>query len=134
MSCRAAPRHCQPRRLAALGFAADLHHHALAFIEPPAARSGLALRQKRRPIAADIDEDGAERRQQSPHSAEIDAAGLGAVAALDIELDRDAILEQRRAPLAGPGSDHQLAGQFGRYPWPASNCAVSNSGSPTTFE
>ncbi len=97
--------HGQPRGLAALRLAADLHDDAPAFVEPPAARRDFALRQKGRAILADVDERRAERRQQAAHPAEMDAAGLGAVAALDIERGRGPVLEERRAPLARPGGD-----------------------------
>jgi len=48
------------------------------------------------------------------HAAEVDAAGLATVPALDEQLDRNAVLEQRRAPLARTGGDQQLAAQGGR--------------------
>jgi hypothetical protein len=98
-------------RLAALHLAANLDDNALAFIKLPAAREDLPLGQEGWPVAADIDEHCAERRQQPSHAAKMYAAHLVAIAPLDKELDRDAVLEQRGAPLAWAGGDQQLAGQ-----------------------
>ncbi len=102
------------RRLAALRFAADLHDDPLALVEPPAARDDFALRQKGRPVAADIDQRRTQRRQQAPHAAEMDAAGLETLPALDPDLDGDAVFNERRPPFAGDGGDYQLAGHRGR--------------------
>ena len=71
--------------------------------------------------------------------AEMDAAGRPRVAALDMQLDRHAVFEPGGAPFAGPDADHEVTdhevgAQRNRYPRPASSCAVSDSGSPTTFE
>ena len=44
----------------------------------------------------------------------MDASYLGPVATLYKKLDRDTVLKQRRAPLARPYGDQQLASQFGR--------------------
>ena len=63
---------------------------------------------------ADIDEHRTEGWQQAVHATEVDAAGLATVPALDEQLDRNAVLEQRRAPLARTGGDQQLAAQGGR--------------------
>jgi hypothetical protein len=63
----------------------------------------------------------------------MNAAGRWRVAALDIELHRGAALDQAGTPLTGPGRYQQDPGHT-RYPRPASNCAVSYKGSPTTFE
>jgi len=103
-----------PCRLASLRLAANLDDHALAFVEPPAAWQDFAQWQEGRPIAADIDKRRAERRQQPARPAEMDATGLVPIAALDEELDGDAVLEQRGTPLARAGGDQQFAGQCGR--------------------
>ena len=95
--------------LAALRFAADLHDDALAFVEPTEARKNLALRQKRRALAANLDKGGAERRQQAHDAAKMNAASLGAVAAFDAQLDRRAVFDECRAPFAGPGGNQQFA-------------------------
>ena len=110
----AARRRRRRWREASLGLAANLHDYLLAFVQSPAARHRLALGQKGRPVHPDIDERGAERRQQPQHAAEMNTAGLGPVAAFDIKLDGHAGLEQRRAPLAGARRDQQLAIQLGR--------------------
>ena len=60
---------------------------------------------------ADINEHRAQRRQQTMHAAEIDAADLAAVPALDEQFDRNTVLEQRCAPLAVTGGDQQFAWQ-----------------------
>jgi hypothetical protein len=104
----------QLRGLAALRFAADLDDDALALVEPPTAREGLALRQKGRAVAADLDECRAQRGQQTGDPPEMDAAGLGAVAAFDAQLDRRPVLQQRCAPFAGAGGNHELAAHRGR--------------------
>ena len=106
--------HRPPRRLPALRLAPDLHEDAFALVEPPRPREDVTIRQKHRPIAADIDERRGERRQPLRHPAEMDAAGLGAFAAFDVELDGGARFDQRRPPLARAGSDHQLAARHGR--------------------
>jgi hypothetical protein len=103
-----------PRGFAGLGLAANLHDDALAFVQPPAARQNLALRQEGGPAAADVDEGRPERRQEPRDSTEINAPGLTAVAAFDEELDRNARFEQRRAPLARARGDQELAIQLGR--------------------
>jgi hypothetical protein len=82
-----------------VGLAANLHDDALAFVQPPAAWENLALRQEGGPCAADVDERRTERRQKPRHSAEVNAAGFTAVATLDVELNGNALFEQRRAPL-----------------------------------
>ena len=64
---------------------------------------------------------------------EMDAAGRRRVAPLDIKLHRGAVSDAGGTQLAGPGGDQQGSGHI-RYPRPASNCAVSYKGSPTTFE
>ena len=76
---------------AALGFAADLHDDALAFVEPPATRDHFALREEGVPLVANVDERRPERRQEPHDSAEMNAAGFAAVAALDEELDGNAL-------------------------------------------
>jgi hypothetical protein len=106
--------HRHPRRFACLSLAADSHDDALAFVQLPAAREDLALRQEGGPAAADIDKRRVERRQKPHDAAEMDAAGFATVAALDVELDRHALFEQRRAPLAGASRDQQFAIQLGR--------------------
>ena len=83
-------------------------------MEPLAARHDLTLRQESRPFLPDIDERRAETGHQPAHSAEMNACGLAAVAALDKEFGGDAVLEQRRAPLAGAGGNQQFAAQLGR--------------------
>ena len=105
---------CHACRLAPLRLAANLDDHALAFIEPPAAWQNFAQWQKGRSIAADIDKRSAERRHQPADPAEMDAACLAPIAALDEELERNAVLKQRGTPFAGAGGDQQLAGQRGR--------------------
>jgi hypothetical protein len=107
-------RHRYPRRLTALGFAANLHQHPLALVEPLAARHDLTLRQESRPLRPDIDEHSAETRHQPRHPAEMNASGLAAVAALDQEFGWNAVLEQRCAPLAEAGGNQQFAAQWGR--------------------
>ena len=109
----AAQRHTgrQPRCLAALRLAADLHDYAFALVEPAAARKNVARGQKGRPVAPDVDECGAQRRHEPPHSPQMDATGLTAITAFDIELDRNAVFEQRGAPIARSGGDQQVAGQ-----------------------
>jgi hypothetical protein len=104
----------KPRRLAALRFTANLDDDTLALGEPAAAGKDLALRQKRRPLAADLNECGAKRRQQARDTAEMDAGKLVAVATLDPKLDRAAVFEQCRPPLAGTGGDYELAAHRGR--------------------
>ena len=99
--------------LAALCFAADLHQQPFAFIEATATRMYLALRQESRPVAADIDKRGAKRGKQPRYPAEVDAAKLDAVPALDPQFDRRVIFEECRAPLAGGGSNQQLAAHRG---------------------
>jgi hypothetical protein len=106
--------HRHPCSFAALGFAADLHDNALAFVQPLAARENLGVRQKGGPVVANIDERRAERRQKPHHSAEMNAAGFAAVAALDVEFDGHALFEQRRAPLARSRRNQQSAIQLGR--------------------
>jgi len=106
--------HRQPRCFAGLGLAADLHDDALAFVQPPAARENLALRQEGGPVAANIDECRPERRQKPCDSAEMNAPGFAAVATLDVELDGNALFEQRRAPLARARRYQQFASQLGR--------------------
>jgi hypothetical protein len=106
--------HGHPRCFAGLGLAADLHDDALAFVRPPTARENLAVRQEGGPVAADIYERRAECGQEPRDSAEMNAAGFAAVAALDEELDGYALFEQRRAPLAGARRYQQLTSQFGR--------------------
>ena len=91
-----------------------MHDYALALVQPLAAGENLALGQEGGPVAADIDERRAERRQEPHDSAEMSAAGFTAVAALDEELDGHALFEQRRAPLAGAGRYQQFASQLGR--------------------
>jgi hypothetical protein len=107
-------RHGHPSGFAGLGLAADLHDDALAFVEPPAARENFALREEGGPVAADINERRAERRQEPDDSAEMNAAGFTAVAALDVELDGHTRFEQRRTPLAGTRRNQELASQLGR--------------------
>jgi hypothetical protein len=51
-----------PCGFAGLGLAANLHDNALAFVQPPAARENLALRQEGGPAAANVDERRPERR------------------------------------------------------------------------
>jgi hypothetical protein len=91
-----------------------LHDDSLAFVRPVAAWENFAERQEGGPIAADVDERRAKRRQEPRDSAEMNAAGLTAVAALDEELDGYALFEQRCAPLAGACRYQQLASQLGR--------------------
>jgi hypothetical protein len=107
-------RHCHPCGFAGLSLAADLHDYALALVQPLAARKNFAVRQERGPVAADIDEHRAERRQKPRDPAEMNAAGFTAVAALDVEFDGHTLFEQRRAPLARARRDQQLASQLGR--------------------
>ena len=83
-------------------------------LQPPAAWQDFACGQKGRPVAADIDQHRVECLHQPAHAAEMDAACLASVAAFDKEFDRNAVLEQRSAPLARTGGDQQLAGQCGR--------------------
>ena len=97
--------------LAALGLAANLHDHAFTLVEPAAAWKNFARGQKGWPVAPDVYERRAERRHKPPHSPEMDAARLAAIAAFDIKLDRNAVLEQRGAPIARSGGDQQVAGQ-----------------------
>ena len=85
----------------------------LVYAALPAARHGLRARQESRPIAPDIDERRPERRHHPANPAEVDAAGLAAVAALDKQLDGKAVFEQRRTPLARAGGDQQFAVQLG---------------------
>ena len=99
---------------ATLGLAADLHEHPLAFVQPLAGWENLGVRQEGGPVAADIDERRTERRQQPHDAAEMNAAGLTAVAALDEELDGNDLFEQRRLPLARVRRDQQFAVQLGR--------------------
>ena len=101
----------QPCWLAALGLTAYLDNHAFTLVEPAAARKNLARGQKGRPIAPDVYERRAQRRHEPPHSPEMDASHLAAIAPFDIELDRNAVLEQRGAPVARSGSDQQVARQ-----------------------
>ena len=124
----------QLSRLAALCFTADLHQYSLAFMQMAAARMDLALRQESRPVAADIDKRGAKRWKEPRYPAEVAAAELIPIAALDPQFDRRAIFDECRAPLAGAGGYQKLAAHRGRYPRPASSCAVSNKGNPTTLE
>ena len=126
--------HGDSRRLAALDLAENLDQHTFAFVEPLAARHDLPLRQKGRRISSDIDQRRAKRRHQPTHPAEMEASSLVAIAALDTKFNRNVVLEQRRTPLSRTGGDQDLAAQLGGYPPPASNWAVSKSGSPTTFE
>src|SRR5271166_3091965 len=81
-----------PCRLASLRLTANLDDHALAFVEPPAAWQDFAQWQEGRPIAADVDKRCAERQHQPAHPAEMDAAGLAPIAALDEEFDGNAFL------------------------------------------
>jgi hypothetical protein len=103
-----------PCGFAGLGLAANLHDDALAFVQPPAARENLVLRQEGGPAAADVDERRPERRQEPRDSTEMNAPGLTAVAAFDEELDGNARFEQRRAPLARTRGYQELAIQLGR--------------------
>ena len=103
-----------PCGFAGLGLAAYLHDDALAFVQPPAARENLAVRQEGGPAAADVDERRAERRQEPRDSTEMNAPGLTAVAAFDEELDGNARFEERRAPLARARGYQELAIQLGR--------------------
>ena len=91
-----------------------MHDCALAFVQPLAARENLAVRQEGGPVATDIDERRAERRQQSRDPAEMNAAGFTALATLDVEFDGHALFEQRGAPLARARRYQQLASQPGR--------------------
>ena len=91
-----------------------MHDYALAFVQPLAARENLALRQEGGPVAADIDERRPERRQEPHNSAEMNAPGFTAVAALDVEFDGHTRFEQRRAPLARARRYQQFASQLGR--------------------
>jgi hypothetical protein len=88
-----------------------LDDDALAFVKPPAARQNIPCWQEGRPVAADINEQRVERRQQPADASEMDAADFAPVTALDVQFDRDAVLEQRRAPLARAGGDQQFVGQ-----------------------
>jgi hypothetical protein len=106
--------HRQTGGFAALRLAADLDDDALALVELLTARDHSVLRQEGGPIPANIDERRAEWRHDPQHAANMDAPSFVIVAARDKELDRYAILEQRRAPLARTGGDQQLASQFGR--------------------
>ena len=121
----------QPSAFVLLHLAPHLHDHAGTLVE---ARSGSAThRQKTRPPGADIHENCIEPRGSAHYSTKMDAAGRRRVAALDIELRRGIAFDPSGAPLAGSGGDQQETGQMG-YPRPASSCAVSYSGRPTTFE
>jgi hypothetical protein len=91
-----------------------LHDDALALVQPLAAREDIALRQEGGPVAADINERGAERWQEPRDSAEVNAPGFGAIAPLDVELDGNSLFEQRRAPLARARRYQQLASQLSR--------------------
>ncbi|HMD62819.1 MAG TPA: hypothetical protein VKF83_02445 [Stellaceae bacterium] len=106
--------HRHPCGFAALGLAADLHDDALAFVQPLAARENLGMRQEGGPVVADIDEHRTERRQEPHDAAEMNAAGLAAVAAFDEKLEGNALFEQRSPPLARAGRYQQLAIQLGR--------------------
>src|SRR5947207_1091918 len=122
----------EARALALLRLPPHLHHHPRAFVETQLF-PGVPNRQKAGALGADVDEDGVEPGR-SPHDpTEMDAAGRRRVAPLDIKLDRRAVFDPGGTPLAGPGGDQQGSGHT-RYPRPASNCAVSYKGSPTTFE
>jgi len=103
-----------PCGFAGLGLSAHLHDDALAFVQPPAARENLAVRQEGGPAAADVGERRPERRQEPRDSAEMNAPGLTAVAAFDEELDGNARFEERRAPLARARGYQELAIQLGR--------------------
>jgi hypothetical protein len=106
--------HRNPCGFASAGLAADLHDEALAFVRPPAAWENLALRQEGGPFAADVDKRCTERRQKPRHSAEVNAAGFAAVATLDVQLNRNSLFEQHRAPLTRARRYQELAIQFGR--------------------
>ncbi len=115
-----------------LRLAPDLRDDARPLIEPQVGGT-VAHRQKARALGADIDEDGIEPRGPPHDPAEMDAARRRRVASLDIQLHRGIAFDPRGTPFAGPGGYQQDSGQT-RYPRPASSCAVSYNGSPTTFE
>ena len=104
----------QPCWLAALGLAANLDNHAFTLVEPSAAWENFARGQKGCPVAPDVYEYRAQRRHKPSHPPKMYAARLAAIAAFDIELDRNAVLEQCRAPIARSGGDQQVAGQWTR--------------------
>ena len=91
--------------LAALRLAANLDDDALAFVELPAAGEDLPCGQEGRTVVSDIDEHRTERREQPAHAAEVDAACFPPIPALDEQFDRNAVVEQRSAPLTGAGGD-----------------------------
>ena len=106
--------HRRARCLARLGLAANLYDYTLALVQPLAPRHDLRPRQEGGPLVSDIDKGCAEPRLYPANPAEINAASLSAVAALDVYLHGDIVLEQRRTPLAGTGGDQQFANQLGR--------------------
>jgi len=61
------------------------------------------------PLVADIDQRSVEPGHDPRHPAEQNAARRLGIAAFDIKLDRLAILDPGRAPLAGTGGNEQLA-------------------------
>src|SRR5438067_9472187 len=122
----------EARAVALLRLPPHLRHHPRAFVETQLF-PGVPNRQKAGALGADVDEDGIEPRCPAHDPAQMTAAGRRGIAALDIKLHRRAVFDPGGTPLAGPGGDQQGSGHT-RYPRPASNCAVSCKGSPTTFE
>jgi len=122
----------EARALALLGLPPHLHHHPRAFVETQLF-PGVPNRQKAGALGADVDEDGVEPRRPAHDPAEMDTAGRWRVAALDIQLQSGTVLDPGGTPLTGLGGYQQDPGHT-RYPRPASSCAVSYNGSPTTFE
>ena len=76
-------------------------------VAPPAARAAAAEPGRSSPISTSA---ASSAGYEPHHPAEMDAARRPGVAALDIKLDRLAVLDPGGAPFAGPGGDQQLAG------------------------